>query len=49
MVAVERFNVSGSRMYQEETSSIPSGLACTASRITSFRKRRVSGSLRLTI
>ena len=33
----------GSRMYQFETSSMPSGLACTASRITSFRMRMVSG------
>jgi hypothetical protein len=37
------------RMYQLATSSWPSGLACTASTMTSSRKRMVSGSVRLTI
>jgi hypothetical protein len=36
------------RMYQSETRSIPSGLACTASTTTSSRMRSVSGSSRLT-
>jgi len=40
---------SGSRMYQLDTSSIPSGFACTSSVITSSRKRCVSVSWRLTI
>ncbi len=49
MPPVERFAGSFSRMYQFETSSMPSGLACTARTIVSRRMRSVSGSDRLTI
>ena len=42
------FLSSGSCMYHPDTSSIPSGLACTARMIRSLRKRCVSSSLRLT-
>ena len=48
MVLVERRRGSLSRMYQLETSSIPSGLACTARTMTSSRMRRVSSSSRET-
>ena len=49
MPPVERRLGSGFRMYQFETSSIPSGLTRQKITIVSFRKRIVSGSLRLTI
>ena len=43
-----RFSGSLLRMYQLVTSSMPSGLACTARMITSRRKRIVSSSVRVT-
>jgi len=46
---IDRFFGSDSRMYQFDTSSMPSGLAGTTSRITSFRIRIVSASVRLAI
>ena len=46
--ASDRERGSGSRMYQLATSSWPSGLACTASTMTSRRICSVSSSLRLT-
>ncbi len=46
---IERFLGSGSRMYQFDTSSMPSGLTGVTSRMTSLRTRSVSASLRLVI
>ncbi len=46
---IDRAFRSGFRMYQFDTSSMPSGLAGTTSRITSFRIRIVSASVRLAI
>ena len=43
---VFRFSVSASFMYQFDTSSMPSGFACTASTMQSSRKRIVSASVR---
>src|SRR5687768_1789967 len=42
------FGLLGTRMYQSETSSIPSGFAWTASTMTSSRNRNVSASVPLT-
>ena len=42
-----RFFSSGSRMYQFDTSSMPSGLTSVQRMMTSFRMRSVSGSVLL--
>ena len=42
-----RFSVSASFMYQFDTSSMPSGFACTARMMQSFRNRIVSASFLL--
>ena len=47
MPLVLRVFASGFRMYQSETSSMPSGLACAARMITSRRMRVVSSSVLL--
>ena len=49
MPAVDRRFSSGSRMYQFDTSSMPSGLTGVSRMITSFRNRSVSGSFWLAI
>ena len=45
MPSVDRFVSSGSRMYQFDTSSMPSGLTSVQRMMSSFRIRIVSGSV----
>ncbi len=44
---IDRRRSSGSRMYQFDTSSIPSGFTSVHSTTSSFRIRIVSGSVRV--